>query len=283
MTTRLRMLLCGVIVALGTRVMADDSALTFAVHPFKPPTQLIENFTPLANYLAQRLHRPVNLSISKTYADHIDRIGKNDVDFAYLGPASYVALSKRSGIKRLLARQVINGSSVFHGKIFVREDSAIRVLEDVRGKHFAFGDPESTMGTLVPTDMLLRVGIARENLASASNIDGHVNVVLAVLAGRFDAGAVKEDVFFEYEKRGLRAIATSPPISDHVLIASDRLDERTVTELRAALLELVDFPDGAKIMNAVTPGVTKFIPAKDQDYDTLREVLDNLTKNGIVP
>lgn len=264
-------------------VYADQVNLTLAVHPFKPPTELIDAFTPLANYLAQRTNRSVTISISKSYQDHVDNIGKDLADIAYMGPAPYVKLHDTYGAKRLLARQVIKGSPTFHGKIIVRNDSTIHSLQDLTGKRVAFGDANSTMSFLVPYYMLLQAGVPRDKLAFAGTISSHVNIVMAVLTGDYDAGAVKEDVFFEYEKKGLRAIATTPAIADHVLVASNKLDDNTVALLHNALLDLAQQAGGERILNSVTPGITAFVAANDADYSNLREILHVLRQQGIKP
>jgi phosphonate transport system substrate-binding protein len=280
MTALLRtvFLTLGLLCASGVR-----AELVLAVHPFKPATVLTTSFTPLTNYLGQRLGEPVTLRITKDYAAHLEVVGQNVADLAYMGPAPYVKLVERYGPRPLLARQVIRDSPVFHGKVIVRADSPLRSLADLKGKRVAFGDVESTMGHLVPRYMLLQSGVALSDLALFKFIGDHLNVVLGVLAGDFDAGAVKEDVFEQNVARGLRAIATSPPIPDHLFVARSDLPAEKVAALRTALLEVGQMPGGAAILDAMTPGVTNLVAAADSDYDALRTMLRVLRENGVDP
>jgi phosphonate transport system substrate-binding protein len=262
----------------AVRVHAE---MILEVHPFKPPTQLVASFAPLTAYLSKQLGQPVAVRIAKDYQTHIDAIGKDAVDLAYLGPVAYVKLRETYGPKPLLARQVIGGSKDFHGKIFVRQDSRLRSLADLKGKRFAFTEPHSTMGHLVPRYQLWQAGVPVERLASYQFLGDHVNVALGVLAGDYDAGAVKEDVFYAYAGRGLRAIATTPPISDHLFVASRKLSDAQRRTLRAALWQLHQAPEGAQILESITPGVTALVPVQDSDYDTLRVVLKKLKEIGV--
>lgn len=255
--------------------------LILGVHPFKPPTRLVAAFTPLAGYLGEKLGQPVTLRIAKDYAAHVDAVGRNEVDIAYLGPVPYLKLRERYGVQVLLARQQIGASPVFHGKIFVRQDSPVRTLAELRGKRFAFGEPNSTMSHQVPRYMLWQAGVGVEQLAGHKFVGDHVNVALAVLAGDFDAGAAKEDVFFQFQGRGLRAIATSEPFSDHLFVASRTLAQEQVLALREALLQLERDPRGAAILQAMTPGVTALVPVHDSDYDSLRSVTKKLHELGV--
>lgn len=255
--------------------------LVLGVHPFKPATQLSAAFTPLAAYLSGALGQPVTLRVSRDYPEHVEAVGRGDFDIAYLGPSLYVKLREAHGPQTLLARQQIGTQPVFHSKIFVRADSPVKTLADLAGKRFAFGSANSTMGHYVPRHMLRQAGITVERLAGHSFVSDHVNVALGVLAGEFDAGAVKEDVYFQYEKRGLRAIATSEDFADHLLVAGPRLSAAQVARLRQALLRMHETPGGRAALQAMTPGVTALVAARDGDYDNLRAVMKALREMGV--
>jgi len=165
---------------------ADD--LVLAVHPYQTSSTIVRAFTPLANYLGEALGVKVNLDMSPNYDTHIERIGKNQVDIVYLGPASYVRLVDKYGSKPILARQVVNGRPYFKGKIITRSDSPIKSLKDLAGKRFAFGDPESTMSHLVPRYMLINAGVDVDRLSGYQFTGSHDNVAMGVLAGDFDGG-----------------------------------------------------------------------------------------------
>lgn len=260
---------------------AAQAELVLGVHPFKPATKLTEAFTPFTSYLSEKLGEPVVLRIGKDYQAHIDAAGDDSLDIAYLGPVPYVKMRERYGERPLLARQQIGEHPVFHGKIFVRADSPVRSLADLAGKRFAFGEPHSTMSHLVPRYMLWQAGVTVDKLASYKFVGDHVNVALGVLAGEFDAGAVKEDVYFSYEPRGLRAIATSAPVSDHLFVASRKLSDVQVRRLRDIMLQMNKDPKGVAALQAMTRGVTALVPVQDSDYDSLRLVLKKMQELGV--
>lgn len=255
--------------------------LVLGVHPFKPATRLAASFTPLTQYLSARLGEPVRLHVARDYQAHLDGVAIGRYDFAYLGPSLYVQMRGLHGPRPLLARQQIGNSPVFHGKIVVRADSPIRRLADLAGKRFAFGDPLSTMGHRVPRYLLWQAGVGVEQLASHKFVGDHLNVALGVLAGEFDAGAVKEDVFYQYEKRGLRAIATSPPISDHLFVATHRMQPDKIRKLRALLLAMHRDAEGRAALQAMTPGVRALVPVQDSDYDSLRAIMQTQQALGM--
>lgn len=104
----------------GTSFAAEP--LKLGVHPYLPATELVERFTPLAEYLEEKTGRPVEVVISKDYAYHIDLIGNDELDIAYMGPASYVKMVEKYGRKPLLARLEVGGLPMFQGTIISRKD-----------------------------------------------------------------------------------------------------------------------------------------------------------------
>ena len=257
--------------------------LVLGIHPYLPPAELQQVFTPLVRELEEHLGLSVSLSIAENYDSHIRAVGHGKVDIAFLGPASYVQLVRQHGPHPLLARLEVNGSPLLSGVIFVADKSPIKRLEQLRGKRFAFCDRESTMGYLVPLFMLERAGVAPDSLAVQAHLSDHENVVLGVLTGDFDAGAAKDDIFDRYRPQGLRSLAVSPPVSEHVFVARKKLASDMVSRVRDVLLHLADDPAGAQTLRSIRADATALVPVADRDYDRLRTMLDAVAPGGQEP
>lgn len=253
-----------------------ERALVLAVHPYLPAPEIHARFGPLAAYLTRRVGLPFEVRVGRDYAEHIEAAGTGAVDVAFMGPASYVALTRRFGARPLLGKLEVGGEPWLHGAIVVRKDSPLRSLPDLRGKRFAFGDPNSTMSHLVPRAVLGRAGVGVASLSGHEFVRSHDNVALGVLAGHFDAGAVKDETARRYESRGLRRLADLPPIAEHVFVARPDLPPQVVDGLRAALLELRATRAGLAILQRIRPEATGVIAADDRDYAQLRTLLSTL-------
>lgn len=253
--------------------LPKQKPLILAVHPYLPHEEIVSRFTPLADYIGSSIGRSVEVRVGRDYAEHIDAIGTGNVDIAYMGPVSYVKLVAKYGKMPLLAKQEVNGQPFLIGEIIVRQDSPLQTLADLRDKSFAFGDLDSTMGTVVPERMLVQAGVPLTSLSSYKFLVGHDNVALAVLAGDYDAGAVKEEVFQSFAPKGLRALARTPLVADHVFVASKRLPTPLVTTLRRLFLELDGSPASMAVITAIHPHMARLMPAKDSDHDNLRVIM----------
>ena len=254
-------------------VLAKDH-LTLWIHPYLPAAKLMAKFSPLVEYLSQECDLTIDVRISKSYDAHIDNVGKGRVDFAYMGPAPYARMTQRYGQKQLLAVLEVNGKPFYSGMIIVRKGSAIKKLEDLRGKKFAFGNPKSTMSHLVPHFMLRQAGVVDAELEGVAFLGSHSNVALGVLGGYYDAGGVKEAIFYQYEGRGLALLAQSEPIGEHLFLASNTLPQAIIKKLRRALVALKD----QGVLGSIKKSATGMGLVHDENYDSLRQVLQQCDK-----
>ena len=267
----------------GAQEPGAQQTLVLGIHPYLSPSELVGRFSPLAKHLGVKTGRKIEVSIARDYNEHIARTGEGRIDLAYMGPASYVTLVSTYGVRPILAVHEVAGKSSFRGVIVKRAGSDIKSLGDLRGKRFAFGDPESTMSSLVPRYMLLEAGVALNDLSGHEHLENHNNVALGVLVGDFDAGALKEETFYMYRGRGLEAVAFSPEISEHLFVARAGLSDELVSELREAMYGLSSEPDGGKILEAMKPGATGLVAGDDKGYDSLRRIMEGLKKEGVGP
>jgi len=256
-----------------------ESPITLAVHPYLPHHELVKKFTPLVQFLSKHLNQTVILKIGDSYDEHINIIGLNKIDIAYMGPASYIKVVDNYGNKPILARLEINGKPTFHGNIIVTKGSGIDTLQDLKGKHIAYGDKNSTMSFMVPHFMLLKEKIYDDPHSRYVFLNTHNNVALGVLSGDYDAGAVKSAVFDKFKNDGLYSVKQTPEISEHVFIANANLDQKKISHIQSIMFDMKNSPDGLRALQAIKKTITGLVSASDSDYDNLRHIINTVNKN----
>lgn len=262
--------------AIPVRNVSAEDNLTLAIHPYLATDVLEKRFTPIIKYLSKKIGKSINIRIGSNYNEHIQYVGHNNIDIAYMGPVSYIKMTNTFGIKPLLARLEIEGSPWFQGNIITRADSNINSLESLKGKRIAYGDPNSTMSYIVPHHMLHRAGIYTDSSTKYNFLSSHNNVAMGVLAGDFDAGAVKPAVFKKFEAQGLRIIANTPKISEHVFVARDNMTAKEIDILREAFLSMKNSEEGMNALHAIKKSITGLVSANDGDYKNLRKIILDL-------
>jgi phosphonate transport system substrate-binding protein len=269
-------------VCISTATYGTDS-LILGVHPYRAHDDLRKMFTPLADFLSQRIGKSIEIRIGESYESHLNAIIRGQLDLAYIGPALFIRLREQHVAPYLLARLEVNGRSTFTGKIFTLEGSGIKALHDLKDRHFAFGSEYSTMSHLVPRHMLFEAGIDVNDFASYHFYNSHDNVALAVLAGDADAGAAKEAVYEKYLDKGLVVIATTPEISEHLFVAPAGTDPDKVRLLQQQLLSLsADSAETQQVLHPIKKTATALVDVQEKDYLKIRQIITGLRTRGVV-
>lgn len=250
--------------------------------PSKNPMRTIRAMQPMMKLMEERLGVSVQPSSAQDYDDFVEKMAEGRFDIAFLAPLTYVQAKERTGYE-VIARPWRNGSDSYTSIIIARADGPIRTVADLKGRSFAFADERSTSGYIFPKGHLLRHGIDPDrDFRRTAFVGGHDNVVLNVLRGEFDAGAVYNDARRaalkgdEERIRQLRIVAVTKPIPNEPIALSPRF-RREHPELAARVeeffLTLHETPEGREALRVYSEGepIERYVRARDADYDSVRE------------
>lgn len=259
-------------VPVATKVERKEGTLLFGVIPLENPRMLYERFQPLLDHIAVKTGYACELVPGKTYADTIGALGRGELDFAFLGPLSYLEARKKYGARALVRPRGSDGSAVYRSVIITKGESSLRGVGDLKGKRLAFGARKSTAGNLMPRYLLAASGIHLNDLGGYAYFDYPGSVIKSVLRGDHDAGAIPASSAGKYRKKGIRVLGESEPIPTDPLVAGKNVPEHVVDAVRKALIGLdpqdpSQAPLLAKLDEDLKGGFTK---ASDEDYSLIR-------------
>jgi phosphonate transport system substrate-binding protein len=245
--------------------------LALGVYSFKKPTDVVRDFAAATDELGQALTRRcgkpflINLTVYKTYDECLDKFVAGEVDFVRFGPASYVLAKQRNAAVQLLVTEHEDGLKRCEGIIAVRTDSPVKCLGDLRGRSFAFGDENSTIGRYLSQALLVSAGIHAEDLKGFRYLDRHDKVFKAVEVGDYEAGAMHIATFQDLnEKKQLREIARFDNVGKP-WVARAGLDPALVDALRQSLLTMTS-EEPLKALK-----VHGFMKTSDEDFKLVRD------------
>lgn len=144
----------------------------------------------LETRMAQKIGRPFHIesAVPANYIAVVEAFGTDKADFAALNTFSYILAhdEKKYPVEAILS--VVRGENehTYRGEIVTHVDSGITKLEDLAGKKFAFTDPASTAGFIMPAKLLKDRGI---QLGEQVFGQKHDIVVTMVYQRQVDAGA----------------------------------------------------------------------------------------------
>lgn len=211
-------------------------------------TGTIADFRPLFAAMTKSTGITFDLKVAQSYAAVVEAMCSNAADIAFVGPVTYLQASQRQ-CAELVGVSVKSGASVYHAGFFVRGDSHLQQLADLKGQRIAFGDINSTSSFVYPVAMLLAIGIdPARDLGAVRMAGSHASSLSALIEGHVDAAALS---FESYDKavregvpgaRELRVLARSDDIPNPPLIMNSALPAATKARLRQALGSVAEQP-----------------------------------------
>lgn len=145
---------------------------------------------------------PVKLFTPADYDGVIQGLLGGTLDFAWLGASAYakVYLTDPEAVDVMLTKENLDGSTGYYSIGFARVDSGINSMDDAKGKVFAFADPNSTSGYLVPAaELTEKYGKLEDYFAEVKMSGGHEQTIVGVANGDFDAGVSWADGLGNWE------------------------------------------------------------------------------------
>lgn len=232
-------------------VQAQDTALKLGVGMFQPDREKNDaTYRPLAQYLATRLGRPVQLRTVDSWEGLAKSLVNGETDIALMGPWGYV-LANHFAEAQVVSTILYQGKPEYFALIVTHPDSGLESIADLigakgKGRTFAFGDKGSTSGYLIPRHFFMQQGVDPEKHFSRVVYTKHQAIQTQVSAGQLDAGADFNRNRTAMIEQGLikaersKIIWQSAPLPNDAFAVSARLfnDKIFVRRLQLALAEI---------------------------------------------
>ena len=254
----------------------EAATFTVAVAAMISPKETFGYYRQMLDYIGERLGREVQFIQRKTYSEINELLGLGQIDLAFICSGPYAA-GKEIYDLELIATPQIQKSHFYQSYLIVNKASQFNRIEDLKGRVFAFTDPDSNTGKLVPTYWLFEMEEQPESYFSKTIYTySHDNSILAVAKGLV-AGAAVDGLIWEYYHQKdptftsrTRIIRKSEPYGIPPLVASKHLSPELKDRIRQLFFSMHNDPEGQKILAELM--IDKFITPKDEWYDSIRQM-----------
>ncbi|MBI2911132.1 MAG: phosphate/phosphite/phosphonate ABC transporter substrate-binding protein [Chloroflexi bacterium] len=255
-------------------VAPPKDRLVLAVAAVNSPLSTFEAYADLAGYLAERLDLDARFVGGKTYAEINSLVRSGDATLAMVCTGAYVYGHDEFGME-LLAAPVINGHTVYYSYLIAHQDSPINSWQQLRGRTFAFSDPLSNSGRLVPLYQIWLMGQTPESLFSKYIFTySHDNSIKAVAGRLVDAASVDSLVYDYALSHGeddawkTRIVWRSPPYAINPVVVNPNLDSTLKARLMGLLLQMDNNEQGRQILGRLQ--FERFTAIDDSAYASSR-------------
>jgi phosphonate transport system substrate-binding protein len=256
--------------------------ITFALLSTENVSEITRRWGPILAQLEKDLGIKVKPVTATDYRGTIEALKFKKAEIGHLGPKSYVEASTNNyaNVEPIAQLQLANGSLGYRSCLIVHADSDMFSPEDIAGKTFAFNDPNSTSGYLVPSAFFMtEMNVDPKKYFSKVTFSGsHEASILAVANKKAEVASTNlpdlQQLTRENKvpRNALRVIWVSKLIpNDPIVVRKDM-----PPSLRSAITESLTTmrarnPEAFKEIGA---WVGNFVPADDAKYQVIRDLND---------
>lgn len=235
----------------------------------------LDEFSALANYLennnTKNLKFDIKLITSSAEAIKLINASLIDIFIDSLYPTKIV---QEAVNLRVSSKNWKNNNEGYRSVIFVKKDSDIKSLKDLKNKTIAFEDKFSTSAYYIPKRAIEKSGIKVDNERNNESVHyifalSEKNCAAKVLFGKVDAGAIDNESFKELNKDLFRVIYTSELIPRRLISFSDYVPKDIENEILKLLYNLDKTEEGRNILKIFS----KFTPLQIEDKLLINEGL----------
>ena len=261
-------------------VIAKNNKFRFAVASMISAEETWVTYKELINYVAGHIRDEASMILRPSYSDVRILLEDKKVDLAFVCTGTYITCSRAATVELVVVPEFKNDIK-YRCLFVVSKNSMINNIADLRGRSFAFTDPESNTGCIVPSWVVKKQGYKPEAYFSRIIYTGsHDRSLHAVLKGLVDGAGVDSLVFYSFVethpemKQDLRIIWESEPFGAPPIVAPIGLPESTKEQLRQIFLSMSQDVQGRKILDGL--GIERFRVSKSGEYDSAHKIWDTV-------
>ena len=266
-----------VLPSLQNEAIADERpVLHIAVTAMISPKATRTYYEALVRRIGDRMGCRVVFSQRRTYAEVNSMLKRRELDLAFVCSGPYVKGHAEFGLE-LLAVPIVHGKRVYHSYIIARRAEHAHSFPEFRGMRFAFTDPDSNTGWLVPTYMLAQLGETPKTFFSSSFFSGSHDASIRAVADGLACGAAVDSLIWDFIKKEepalmkhLHVVEKSPAFGIPPVVVHPDLPADLRKELEKNFLTLHEDEEIARLLKKLQ--IDRFEKGNDSDYDSIREM-----------
>ena len=267
------------VVAADADGLAEAGVLKVGIIPAEDARAVVRQSKDVMEQISKALNMKTEIFVGSDYNATIEAMRASKVDVALMGAFGYVLATTQAPVEAFAVTVTKKSNSPdYHSIIIARNDETdLTSLDSLRGHTFAFVDPSSTSGSLMPKAAMMDNHIVPESdLKKVIYSGGHDASIIAVAEGKVDAASVADRIYANAcEKKAvdcskLKVIWTSPPIPNDPLFYRKAIADGMKKRIADAFYAIHDLTFGEMGV------VARFAPATDATYDIVRNIAKTL-------
>ncbi len=266
--------------SLTTRVMAeeDHDVLRFGLLSIAQPSRIHLKWQPFVDYVSREMGRPIEIVIPRGFNKMKRAAASGAVDVFYINSHVFYRLQEAGVAVPLAQMKNINGKVTSRSDIFVRADSSLENVRQLKDHSIAFVSPMGAGGYLAPRALLYQQGVASGKQTREVFTRNLSTSIHKVLLGEVDAASMCGVNFrlmaTKLDSGELKIIGRSDEYQENVLAASSRLDKALRQRFQQVVLAMPGNQEGRRVLqNMHDMKISEFVAYDKKLEDITRKLL----------
>lgn len=257
--------------------------------PGQDPKILEDNGEKVAKFLSSKTNLSFEVKVPTSYVAVVEAFGSNKADIAIMNTFGYILAHDKYGAEAHLMG-VHFGRKSYQGQIIAKK-GRLQKLSDINGKKFAFVDPSSASGFLMPTELFRKKNIKPKEFVFAGK---HDSVIAMIYQGQVDAGAT----FYSPENNGqpqdarklvktqypdvfekIKILALTEEIPNDPIVFRKDLPADLKIKIEDSLIAYLRTAEGQDTFMKLY-NMNDVVQVTDKNYDDIRMTLKNIGKTA---
>ena len=272
--SNLMRLACALVMAALAPLVLAQEPLVLGVFPRYNASETTTRYTPLAEHLSAHVGRQVVLQTSRDFVSFWRGVEERRYDIVQYNQYHYIRSAKNY---QVIAHNKEFGKSTMAGAVYVRKDSGINNLAQLRGRTVLFGGGEDAIiSYIVPVYMMLQAGVKKDQFTSQFAVTP-INSVIGVFRKQADAAGSADNALGQpliknaINTDELTALAVSEQLLQLPWAVKRTMPAQLREAIRSSLVDLENSEAGKSVLKtALLTGIGK---ADDKDYDAHRKMV----------
>jgi len=254
----------------------SQKQLRVAIAAMISPKETFVYYQDILQYLGRRINFEIQLVQRKTYTEVNELFLNGGIDLAFICSGPY-ALEKEKYQFDAVVTPIIRGGPFYQAYLIVHKNSRFYKLEDLKNHTFAFTDPNSNSGSLVPNYWLHKLGERPESFFRNTNYTySHDNSILTVAKSLVDGAAVDGHKWEYFQQKDntftsqTRVIKKSQKFGNPPLVVSKTLSTELRKSIQDILLSMHEEPEGKEILKNLL--IDRFTKSEEEWYESIKKM-----------
>jgi len=254
-------------------VVAEEKAIRMAIISLSSPAKIHKQWQGFASYLSKKIGRDVDIIVPRGFKKIKQAVENKSVDIFYVNSHVFYKLKQNGKAVAIAQMQNLDGNTISNSVMFVRSDSGVNALRDLKNEKIAFVSPMGAGGYLAPRASFYQHGIKTKTDTKEQFTKNLSSSIHKVLLGDVKAGTMCGLNFKLMSNRmkagDLKIIATSPDYPENVFAARPELSAELRSKISEIMVAMHSENKGNEILTKMnTMKIKKFVK-----YDAKSEEL----------